>query len=140
MTLADVDAILRIEQQIHKDSWTSGNFRDSLTSGYWCKVFENTSEIVGYAVLMPALEEMQLLVIGIAQPFQRKGYGKKLLEELLALVRANKFERVLLEVRMSNIAAIALYEKYGFIQSGMRRGYYPEQNGREDAIVMEYKF
>lgn len=137
MSLADVDEIVRIEQQIHGHPWTPGNFRDSLSSGYWCKVFESANEMIGYAVLMPVLTEMQLLDIGIARPFQRRGLGKQLLEELLMLLRKNKFEKVILEVRASNIAAYALYNNAGFSKTGLRRGYYPGQNGREDAVIME---
>jgi ribosomal-protein-alanine N-acetyltransferase len=139
MTAVDVDDVLRIEQQVHSHPWTSGNFRDSLGSGHICKVFESANEVAGYAVLMPVLEEVQLLDIGIARPFQRKGLGKKLLEELLELARTQKFERVILEVRVTNIAANALYKSAGFTKAGLRRGYYPGQNGREDAVIMEYK-
>lgn len=140
MTLADVDKVLRIEQQVHSHPWTSGNFRDSLAAGHICKIFDSANEIAGYAVLMPVLDEVQLLDIGIARPFQRKGLGRKLLEELLELARVQKFARVILEARVSNIAANALYAKAGFNKIGLRRGYYPGENGHEDAVVMEYKF
>lgn len=139
MDWADVDAVLHIEQQVHSHPWTRGNFNDSLASGYLCKVYEAANEIVGYAVLMPALDEVHLLDISIAGAYQRKGLGKKLLGEMLALARTLKFERVILEVRASNAAAIGLYRAAGFSEIGMRRGYYPAGHGREDAIVMEYK-
>jgi len=139
MTPVDVDEVSRIEQQVHSHPWTAGNFRDSLGSGHICKVFERANEIAGYAVLMPVLEEVQLLDIGIARPFQRKGLGRKLLEELLELACTQKFESVILEVRVTNIAANALYKSVGFNKIGLRRGYYPGPNGREDAVIMEYK-
>lgn len=139
MGWADVDTVLHIEQQVHSHPWTRGNFNDSLASGYICKVYEAANEIVGYAVLMPALDEVHLLDISIAGACQRKGLGKKLLGEMLALARTLKFERVILEVRASNVAAIGLYRAAGFGEIGVRRGYYPAEHGREDAIVMEYK-
>lgn len=139
MGWADVDAVLHIEQQVHSHPWTRGNFNDSLASGYICKVYEAANGIVGYAVLMPALDEVHLLDISIAGAYQRKGLGKKLLGEMLALARTLKFERVILEVRASNVAAIGLYRAAGFSEIGVRRGYYPAEHGREDAIVMEYK-
>jgi len=139
MDWADVDAVLHIEQQVHNHPWTRGNFNDSLASGYICKVYEAANGIVGYAVLMPALDEVHLLDISIAGAYQRKGLGKKLLGEMLALARTLKFERVILEVRPSNVAAIGLYRTAGFSEIGVRRGYYPAEHGREDAIVMEYK-
>lgn len=139
MTAADVDAVLAIEQQVHSHPWTRGNFADSLANAYICKVYAVGAEIAGYAVLMPALDEVHLLDISIAKVHQRRGLGRKLLGTMLALARGNKFKRVLLEVRQSNAAAIALYRGAGFVQIGVRRGYYPATNGREDAIVMEYK-
>jgi [ribosomal protein S18]-alanine N-acetyltransferase len=139
MGWADVDAVLHIEQQVHNHPWTRGNFNDSLASGYICKVYEAANGIVGYAVLMPALDEVHLLDISIAGAYQRKGLGKKLLGEMLALARTLKFERVILEVRPSNGAAIGLYRAAGFSEIGVRRGYYPADHGREDAVVMEYK-
>jgi ribosomal-protein-alanine N-acetyltransferase len=139
MTLVDVDEVQRIEMQVHSHPWTRGNFTDSLASGYICKVYAVANEIVGYAVMMPALDEVQLLDIGIAKTMQRTGLGKKLLQDMLMLARNQKFIRMLLEVRSSNVAAIALYRKVGFTDIGLRRGYYPAAHGREDAIVMEYK-
>jgi len=139
MTLVDVDEVQRIEMQVHSHPWTRGNFTDSLASGYICKVYAVANEIVGYAVMMPALDEVQLLDIGIAKTMQRTGLGKKLLQDMLMLARNQKFIRMLLEVRSSNAAAIALYRKVGFTDIGLRRGYYPAAHGREDAIVMEYK-
>ena len=139
MTTADLDAVLRVEQQVHSHPWTLGMFSDSLSNGYICKVYEEGKEIVGYAVLMPALDEVHLLDICIASTFQRKGLGIKLLGEMLALARVFKFGRMILEVRRSNFAASALYRNAGFTEIGVRRGYYPAANEREDAIVMEYK-
>jgi ribosomal-protein-alanine N-acetyltransferase len=139
MTWDDVDAVLRIEQQVHGHPWSRGNFNDSLANGYICKVYEAANEVVGYAVLMPALDEVHLLDISIASTFQHMGLGGKLLSDMLALVRELKFERVILEVRRSNLAAKALYRKVGFSDIGVRRDYYPADNAREDAIVMECK-
>ena len=139
MTTADLDAVLGIEQQVHSHPWTRGMFSDSLANGYICKVYEDGKEIVGYAVLMPALDEVHLLDICIACTFQRQGLGKKLLGEMLALALVHKFGRMILEVRRSNFAASALYRNAGFAEIGVRRGYYPAANEREDAIVMEYK-
>jgi [ribosomal protein S18]-alanine N-acetyltransferase len=139
MTWADVDAVLRIEQQVHSHPWTRGNFNDALATGNICKVYEAANGIVGYAVLMPALDEVHLLDISIASAHQRRGLGEKLLNDMLRLARELKFERAILEVRRSNLAANALYSKTGFSEIGVRRGYYPADNAREDAIVMEYK-
>lgn len=137
MMLNDLDAVLRLEQQVHSHPWTRGNFSDSLQHGHICKAYVDIDEIIGYAILMPAVDEVHLLDICIGAEYQRKGLGKKLLKDMLAMADELKFSRVLLEVRPSNVAAIALYRVMGFAEIGLRRGYYPAGQGREDAIVME---
>ncbi len=137
MGAEDVDAVLRIEQHIHAHPWTRGNFTDALDSGYLCKVAELGGAVVGYAILMPAPDEAHLLDIGIVTEHQGKGLGGELLEQMTDLARALDMKRLLLEVRPSNSAALALYRRHGFHQIGLRRGYYPAHTGREDAIVME---
>lgn len=137
MNLADMDAVMRIEQRVHAHPWTRGNFTDALNSDYVCKVYEVEGEIVGYFVFMPAVDEAQLLNISIAAGQQRKGLGRKLLEEIMEMARGMNMRRMLLEVRPSNVAALGLYRKAGFSQIGLRRGYYPAGNEREDAVVME---
>ncbi len=137
MNRADVDAVLRIEQQVHDYPWTRGNFTDALDSGYLCKVFEEGGEMLGFVVMMIALDEMQLLDISIAAARQRRGLGRRLLAEAMRIARGMDMRRMLLEVRPSNVAAQALYFDAGFREIGLRRGYYPAADGREDAIVME---
>jgi ribosomal-protein-alanine N-acetyltransferase len=136
MTEADLDAVLRIEREVHGHPWTLGNFSDALRSEYRCKVFELHKSMVGYAVMMLAVDEAELLDIAIDVTQQRKGIGHKLLESMLSLARRENMRRMVLEVRASNQAAIALYRASGFEQIGLRRDYYPAVNGREDALLM----
>lgn len=136
MSESDLDAVLRIEREVHAHPWTAGNFSDALRSKYVCKVYEHEGQMLGYAVLMLAVDEAELLDIAIAAGQQRHGWGRKLLEEMMALARRQNMQRMVLEVRASNLAAIALYRKAGFSNIGLRRDYYPAENGREDAILM----
>ena len=137
MSEADLDAVLGIEREVHAHPWTAGNFSDALRSKYLCKVYESeTDGMVGYAILMLAVDEAELLDIAIAAGQQRHGWGRKLLEEMMALARRQSMQRMVLEVRASNLAAITLYRKAGFSDIGLRRDYYPAENGREDAILM----
>ena len=134
---ADLEAVLHIEREVHAHPWTAGNFSDALRSGYECKIYAMPEgEIVGYAILMLAVDEAELLDIAIAAQQQRQGLGGRLLEEMLALARRRNMQRMVLEVRASNRAAINLYRKAGFADIGLRREYYPAENGREDAILM----
>ncbi len=138
MDYADIGSVMRIERSIYPYPWTAGNFSDSLDSGYLCTVAELHGAMAGYAVMMMSPFEAHLLTIGIARDFQRQGWGSALLRAMLDAAREAGAERVLLEVRPTNLPALALYRKNGFGQIGLRRGYYPADNDRrEDAIVME---
>ena len=136
MTQDDVDTVLAIEQAVQRFPWTRGNFADALNSGYVCSVDDEGGGIRGYAILMPAADEAELLNIGVAQAEQRKGLGRAMLSEMLNLARAKQLRRVFLEVRSSNAAAISLYRSAGFNEIGIRRDYYQNTNGSEDALVM----
>jgi ribosomal-protein-alanine N-acetyltransferase len=136
MSEADLDAVLRIERAVHAHPWTSGNFRDALRSKYLCKICEHQGRMLGYAVMMLAVDEAELLDIAVDAAQQRQGWGRKLLEEMLVLGRRRDMRRMVLEVRASNAAAINLYRNAGFSDIGLRRDYYPAENGREDAILM----
>lgn len=136
MTLADVDAVLGIELAVQAYPWTRGNFIDALDHGYVCRVDERQNEIRGYAVLMPVLDEAELLTIGVAEGQQRQGLGRAMLREMLEFAREKNMRRVFLEVRSSNNAALALYRSSGFGEIGVRRGYYQNANGSGDALTM----
>lgn len=136
MVQADVDAVLNIELCIQRYPWTRGNFHDAVSSGYVCLVDERNDEICSYAILMPTVEEAELLAIGVAMEQQRKGLGKAMLDEMLARASKQNMKRVFLEVRVTNLAAVALYRYAGFAEVGMRRNYYKDEQGHEDALVM----
>jgi ribosomal-protein-alanine N-acetyltransferase len=137
MSEADLEAVLRIEREVHAHPWTAGNFSDALRSRYECKVYATAAdEMLGYAILMLAVDEAELLDIAIAAQHQHRGWGRKLLEEMMVLARRRNMQRMVLEVRASNLPAINLYRKAGFADIGLRREYYPADNGREDAILM----
>ena len=136
MTLEDVDAVFAIEQAVQAYPWTRGNFSDALNNGYFCRVDEAVGGIRGYAVLMPVVDEAELLNIGVAAGLQRKGLGRAMLLEMLDVAREKNIRRVFLEVRASNAAALALYRSAGFVDISLRRGYYKNAAGGEDAITM----
>ncbi len=136
MTRDDVDQVLRIEQEVQTYPWTRGNFIDALNANNWCHVDETAGKIRGYLILMPVLEEVELLNIGVALAEQRKGLGHAMLQEMLEAVRQQNMHRMFLEVRKSNVAAIALYRNIGFAEIGFRRGYYRNANSNEDALLM----
>ena len=139
MTLADVDEVLRIEQAVQAYPWTRGNFIDALNQGYICRVDEAGGEVRGYAILRPVVDEAELLIIGVAAAQQRKGLGRAMLLEMLDVACEKNMLRAFLEVRASNAAALALYRSAGFVEIGVRRDYYKNASGSEDAITMACK-
>ena len=136
MTEADLDAIMEIEPHIYSHPWSRGNFSDSLISGYSAWVLLDGAKIIGYALMMMVLDEAHLLNLSVAKAYQKQGLGRLLLEHMIAIAKKHAAANMFLEVRPSNISAIALYENIGFNEMAVRRGYYPAHNGREDAVLM----
>ncbi|WP_313952014.1 ribosomal protein S18-alanine N-acetyltransferase [Accumulibacter sp.] len=134
----DIDEMLEVEQAIYPFPWTRGNFVDSIASGYsaWgCRV---AGELVGYFVLMLALDEAHLLNLSVAERHQGLGYGARLLRHAMRVARQGGAKTLLLEVRPSNRKGLVLYRHFGFQQIGARRGYYAAEAGREDALVLQH--
>ena len=136
----DLDAVMQIEPTIYSHPWTRGNFSDSLNSGYSAWVLEentkNNMNLIGYALMMLVMDEVHLLNLSIAKHRQKQGLGFYLLEHLISNAKQYKAGNMFLEVRSSNVSAITLYENMGFNEMAVRRGYYPSENGREDAVLM----
>ena len=137
MTAADLDYVVMVEKTIYFHPWTRGNFSDSMAAGYHCWVAECGGEMAGYAVVMIAAGEAHLLNLSVAVPWQRRGIGREILGFAIKLARDNGAGKLLLEVRPSNEAALALYASSGFAEIARRRSYYPAGSAREDAIVLQ---
>lgn len=138
MTVADIDAVLAIENASYDFPWTRGNFIDSLAAGYAAQVLrDGAGGLRAYCVAMIGVQEMHLLNLTVAPAWQHRGLARGLLDALAADCRAANAPWLWLEVRESNQRARAVYRRYGFEQVGWRRGYYPAAGGqREDACVM----
>ena len=132
----DLDAVMEIELRAYPYPWTRGIFQDCLRAGYPGRVLETGGNIVGYGMLSLAADEAHVLNVCVDPLCQSRGYGRRLLRELVQIARERGALRVFLEVRPSNTSAIALYDSEGFNEIGRRPRYYPAANGREDALVM----
>ena len=93
-------------------------------------------EMAAFAITQVVLDEATLFNIAVDPAYQRRGLGRVLLEHVIDEVEKLGVVTLWLEVRASNVAAIALYESVGFNEATIRRNYYPTTDGREDAIIM----
>lgn len=132
----DLVAVQAVEERAYEFPWTLGIFRDCLRADYPAWVLEEGGVIIGYVLMSVAAGEAHILNVCVAPEHQGRGLGRKLVRAILHVARGCGAERVFLEVRPSNVGAIALYHDEGFNEIGRRPRYYPARDGREDAIVM----
>ncbi|MDI9331717.1 MAG: ribosomal protein S18-alanine N-acetyltransferase [Alphaproteobacteria bacterium] len=130
--------VCELEKTAYSHPWTQGNFEDSLRSGYWAQVLVGDAlDLLGYVVAMPGVDETHLLNLTVAPAHQGRGWGRHLLDSLVAWSRDQGATRLWLEVRASNARARRLYMAYGFTHMGERKNYYPGLGRqREHAVVM----
>ena len=93
------------------------------------------NNVLGFAVVANVLDQAELHNIAIASALQGKGLGRQLLDGMIQQLPA-EVKNLYLEVRVSNIPAIRLYQQTGFVQIAERRDYYKTEFGREDALIM----
>jgi len=132
----DLDEVITIEKAVYPYPWTRGIFHDCLHIGYLCRVLEINEKIIAYAVMSVAVGEAHLLTIVVPEAEQGKGYGKKMLNEMIQQAVDDNASTLYLEVRTSNKIAIQLYHERGFNELGIRNNYYPADKGREDALIL----
>jgi [ribosomal protein S18]-alanine N-acetyltransferase len=101
-------------------------------------VVEDGAEVAGFMVARQLGQEWEIENIAVSGQARRRGLGTRLLGEFLDLARERGAKEIFLEVRESNLAARALYEKWAFIETGRRKAYY--ENPVEDALVFKYIF
>ena len=99
-------------------------------------MLELDGEIAAYAIMNIGADEAHLLNLCVDPGRQNMGLGKHLLKTMLDYAGECKAAATFLEVRTSNSGARSFYERRGFVEVGLRAGYYPARFGREDAIIM----
>jgi ribosomal-protein-alanine N-acetyltransferase len=135
MTLADVERVMKVEEEVYEFPWTVKIFSDCIRVGYCCWLALQQQNIVGHAVISVTAGESHMLNLSIARQYQRKGFGRQFIEFLIQQAQAKQAQTMLLEVRPSNTAAINCYNSAGFNEIGLRKNYYPAPQGREDALL-----
>jgi [ribosomal protein S18]-alanine N-acetyltransferase len=128
--------VLRIEQQVYPRPWTSGLFLGEISqrASRVYLVARVGSEVVGYSGMFRAVDDGHITTIAVDPAWQRRGIATRMLLTLARAAVERGCRNLTLEVRMSNSGAQALYQRFGFVPAGVRKGYYPETG--EDALVM----
>lgn len=135
MTRLDLDGVLVIEHASFSSPWKREHFLQEIHSHLsfpFVAVCEGT--VIGYVCMMSLFEEAQIMDIAVAPEHRGSGVGRMLVDQAIVVAREKGAERLVLEVRRSNVSAIKLYERFGFVEYFVRKGYY---EGKEDALLME---
>lgn len=135
MQPSHIEQIAELEQRCFTDPWSSRSIASELDNplAFWL-VAEDAGKVAGYIGSQSVLGEADMLNLAVAPEYRRQGLGTRLIEMLETALRQQGVYSLTLEVRPSNEAAIALYEKLGFFQVGLRRNYY--EKPREDAWIL----
>jgi tRNA threonylcarbamoyladenosine biosynthesis protein TsaB len=141
MRSTDIAEVLELERLVQSHPWTEKNFEDALEAGYEAWVLRAQAGLAGFCLAMIAPDVIHILVIAVDPDQQRRGLGQMLLKQVIDTAKQQGQEGLLLEVRPSNLRALAFYLSQGFVQIGIRRDYYPAGKvGREDALVLKKTF
>lgn len=136
LTQEDIPAVRALEQQCFPLPWSESQFRTVFTQdAFTAYGLRYGTELAAYIALYRVLDEIEILNIAVHPSCRRQGYGKRLLGTLLQEARKMGITKAVLEVRTGNAPARALYEKLGFVQTGLRRHYYKDTG--EDALLYD---
>jgi len=132
----DLDAVEEIERASYPTPWSRSMFAAELQkpSSLAIGACHESGELVGYAIVSRYVDAWHLMNIAVVPEFRRRGIAQALLERLFEATATDPRRGYTLEVRVSNVQAIRLYERLGFEARGVRRGYYTDN--REDALIM----
>ena len=132
MNESHVSAVAELEKQNFSEPWPEIAVRSELTNklALWLVAVEE-GEVLGYVGSQTVLQEADMMNIAVSDSHRRQGIARLLVEELIRQLDAYQLT---LEVRSSNAPAIALYEKLGFTQVGLRKNYYHKP--KEDALIL----
>ena len=136
---ADLPAVLEAEAACYPQPWSRKTFADCLearSKGYHCAALMLGESLAGYCIFTVIIDEAELLNFCLAPAHQGQGLAKPFLDHVLADMAEQGAANIFLEVRESNEPALRLYVAVGFNEIGGRKGYYPRDGEREDALLM----
>ena len=133
-----LQSVVALDNKIALRPWTREMFLEELRLQSFCRILQGEEGMVlGYGITRLQLDEWHLLTVGVAPGFRRRGYGARLLTDIIEKAAKTASRSVLLEVRASNKGALNLYKKLGFKVLYVREGYYKSVPSTEDALVMD---
>lgn len=125
-----------LERQIFTDAWSCHEIRSTVKQKHtFCAAAKEEDTVLGYYLCYYVLDECEIARIAVAPPARRRGVGQQLFDHMETVCRRKQLDRILLDVRKSNISAISFYIKNGFTVDGERKFYYGGSNP-EDALLM----
>ncbi len=134
MDIQDVNKISSILASEFDDFWSERLLKNEIENpNSKCIMAKNDDEIVGFACIWKAVDDIHITNIVVKKSYRKQGIGSLLLQELIKLSKTKNINSITLEVKSSNLPAQKLYSKYDFKVMGIRKKYY---NGIEDAIIM----
>ena len=137
LSLPDLDPIVAIENAVYPTPWSRSMFAGELAkpSSVSLGAFDaEAGGLVAYLIVSRYVDAWHIMNVAVHPECRRQGVASRLLDELFELTAGDPRRGYTLEVRVSNATAMALYERFGFEPSGVRRGYYTDN--REDALIM----
>ncbi len=135
LKVEDSAAVAEMEQQIFSDSWSEKSVLETVQQKQSvCFAAEKAGHLLGYLLAYHAADEAEIARIAVQKEARRQGAAGKLMQALEHYCEEHKMEKLLLDVRESNEAARSFYTKNGFVEDGIRQGFYT--NPSEDAVLM----
>ncbi|WP_209020120.1 ribosomal protein S18-alanine N-acetyltransferase [Jeotgalibacillus proteolyticus] len=136
MTLKDIDLVMQVERESFSVPWSREAFENELMINQFAKyiLMEKENEVIGYCGLWLIMDEAHITNIAIVPKLRGQKLGELLMQEVISMARNAGAKTITLEVRISNLVARSLYQKLGFLEGGIRKNYYSDN--QEDALVM----
>ena len=133
-----LDEIYKIETESFSDPWSKNMFLELIDNPLAvCFVATDNTKVAGYIIAYHIYDEIQILNIAVKESQRHKKIATELFDVIFEYAKKEKINDFYLEVRPSNVGAIALYKKLGFKVDGVRKNYYT--NPKEDAILMSLR-
>ncbi|PIT70789.1 ribosomal protein S18-alanine N-acetyltransferase [Bartonella tribocorum] len=140
----DSAALYQIHQHCFTPAWGKQAFDTFLTDhsifGYKAFLIEKSDQILGFCLCRLILDEAEIITIAVHPHYRQQGIGTLLIDRIIHHLHDKRAIKLFLEVESSNLSALNLYQRFEFQKISERLAYYPSQNGRGDAIIMQKTF